>query len=67
MKTKNKPIIACHPPLRICWILPEVNYEWVKEMLLEYKPKPHLGSRHRIPESNKHKKYLVKFSILLIH
>jgi len=39
MKTKNEPIIACHPPLCICKILPEVNYEWAKEVLLEKTPR----------------------------
>jgi len=37
METKNELIIALHPPLRICWILPEVNYKWAKDVLLEYR------------------------------
>ena len=39
MKIKNEPIIACHPPLCICWVLPVVNYEWAKDVLM--KPMPY--------------------------
>ena len=36
MKKNNEPTIAYHPPLRFCWILSEVNYEWAKYVFLEH-------------------------------
>jgi hypothetical protein len=53
MRIKSEPVIACHPPLCICQVLPEVNYKWAKDILLEHKHKPHLKSRYRIPKNSK--------------
>jgi len=53
MMIKNELIIACHPPLRLCWILPEVNYEWAKNVLLDHKHKSYIKLKRQISKSNK--------------
>jgi len=53
MKKNNEPTIAYHPPLRFCWILSEVNYEWAKYVFLEHTHKSYLKPKRQISKSNK--------------
>jgi hypothetical protein len=53
MKTKGEPVIACHPPFCICWVLPEVNYDWAKDVLMKSLPYAKKNSVKRNSNDNK--------------
>ena len=29
----NKPVITYHPPMRTCWVLPDIDYWWAIAVL----------------------------------